>query len=257
MLTVRDLIPGIRDWLGKPDKGKLSNTTILLRMFDELDNFRSSMNLANVGWSLMHTDIAVQAGQEEIPVEGQIPLGGVVLVTTWDGSDTGFTAEEVPVTTIQSQDKYYVGPRVEDNYNSAEGHAVRVFTFTRDAQTGNVIAIVKPSHQQLAYYRIWHQIDRAEQPALNDMLPFLQAFANLLKIKVAIACLMELYEEREVADKVVTNMAQLKLRMEILAKKEAEFGAIFEKTKQQPIPQQSGSRVGFSRYYDDGIGSDY
>lgn len=253
MLTVRDLIPGIRDWLGNPPKGKLSNVSILLGMYDELDNFRSAMNLANVGWTLGHYDLAVQGGKEQISIEGNVPLGNVVLVTTWDKNDTGFTAEEIPVTSIQSQDRYYVGPRVEDNSDVTASHAVRVFTFTRDSQTGNVVAIVKPSQQALAYYRIWFQPDRPEPPGLNDNLPFLNAFSNLFKVKVAIGRLPNLYESKIVAERQIDNSAWLKLRMDVLTKKEAEYGAIFEKTKQQMIPQQSGPRVGFDRWYSDGV----
>lgn len=257
MLTVRDLIPGIRDWLGNPPKGTVSNTSILLGMYDELDNFRSSMNLANVGWSLSHYDLPVSGGKEQITIEGNVPLGNVVLVTTWDKNDEGFRADEIPVTTIQSQDKYYIGPRVDDNFNSASPHAAQVFTFTRDAESGDVVAIVKPSHQALAYYRIWFQPDRPEPPGLQDNLPFLNAFSNLLKVKVAIGRLPKLYKSEVRAERTVSNAEELKLLMGVLVKKEAEYQAVFEKTKQQMIPQQAGSRVGFNRWYDDGIDTGY
>lgn len=207
------------------------------------------MALPNVGWLLEYYDLAVGGGVDTFDVEGLVSWGGIVLVTTLKESDTGFTAVEIPVSSVQSQDKYYIGPQVVSG--GADEHMAEVISFYRDNASGDLMAKLKPAQTNTATYRIWFQPNRPAPPLLAQSQPLLEQFTNLLKVRAAISCLPNLYVEKIVAAKPHDNRNQIQMLGTTLQAKQAEFGAVFQKTKQMLLKPDSGPRVPFP--YDDHI----
>lgn len=249
-VLVRDIVTGVRDYLGRPSRERLANPTILQRAYDELDDMRTDMNLPNVGRYLQYKDIDIGGSGTGRYLIQDISWGNIVLVQTWSDT-TDYTPCEVPVTGIQDQDQYYIGPRVLSSYNSSEPHNVAVFTFTRDEQTGGMVAYVKPDQPQTARYRVWFQPDRPAPPTLNQQVPIPEQFSNLWKVRTALSCLPEI----AITDKNhrVLNIDEIKLRGETLNNLKNQYMGNFEEMIQSMSPAQGGARIGWNYVYSDGL----
>ena len=241
MIVIKQVVQGIRNYLGYPDYLMLPNHTILLRLYDEMDHQRNQMNLPNQGWFLTHQQIDVTPGSDEIPVAAIV--GGSrfvpILVTTRDDSDPTHIRREVPIVTVQDMDLYYIGPQVSNDPSAFPNEASSMAFYTNE-NSGQFVAKVTPQANQTASYDVWYQPDRPNPPGFLGNYTLLESFVNLMKVSVAIICLPDLLKPDG------GNAAQLNLRQTTLATQQARYDSVFEVQKQMSFNQDKGRRFGFA-----------
>lgn len=248
-IVVRDILTGIRERLNLPDRGRLPNWRILMRLWDELDHNRNELNLPNVGRILSPRIITINAGEDETTLPAEIDAEGIVLVQTTSSSDRYHVPREVPSVPIQNADRYYVGPR-ELSGSVSEPHVAACLTFYRDHVTNLPKVHSTPRHGSSAEYLIWWQSSRPEPPGINQNWPLQDSFVNLVKCRVARGLLSTLIEKNEKGE--VVNAKELQILGETISTDCDRYNAIFQEAKQVAIPQQIGARIGWDSAYDDG-----
>jgi hypothetical protein len=247
MLLVKDVVVRIRELLNYPPHGKIPNHRILLRLSRELTDQQTRLSLPNENRILDQKKFSIGAGQKEKPLG--ITWGGPVLVQTYS-TDANFEVREVDIVPISNQDKFYLGPQTGGG-SATEPHIAASFTFYTRASDNQLVVRPNPVHSAPAEYLVFFQPAAFIQPGTenNYMLP--EEFVALVEVRVAKSLLPSLIERNDKG--AVTNEMELELLQGALSEQEARYGDTFELKKSLSIPQQSGPRIGWSNYYDDGL----
>lgn len=235
--TIKQVIAGVRDYLGNPDYGAVSNASVLLRLYHRLDNRRIEINLTNQNWFLNRAYINVDSTTDEIPLNiGD--WGRPINVITIDESDPYHVTREVPIATVQDNDLYYVGSKTSTG-TAVFPHVAESFNFFTNNGTGQLTARVTPQHGQSATYQVWYQPDTPTPSVLADNFPLFEAFINLTTVDVALDLLPRLLKEDG------TNAAVISFLERRLESAKSEYLATFKAHKNQAYMEQKGTRLGF------------
>jgi hypothetical protein len=226
--SIKNIIAGVRDYVGNPDYGRLSNPSVLNRLNDKFDLYRAQLNLSK-------TNLTFGSGSDETVVNAPA-WGRPVLVATKDDSDPNHQSIEIPIVTVQDRDLYYQGSKTGVS-GSVSPHVATSIAFFKS--NGQVRAKCTPQHSQSATYELWYQPDRPTPPRLADNYPLLEAFQNLIKVDTALSCLPKLMILK---DGVATNAAELAFYERRLQSDKADYLHTFNQYKNQSHMEQAGMR---------------
>lgn len=248
-VSIREIVSGVRDYLNWPDYQRLPQFTVLQRIQDKSDYYRQSFNLTNRGWFLSRFDLPVDASTDEFTITAPA-FGRPVMCLTKDDSDPNHIEREVEIVQVQNRDLFYTGTKQSIGSYTLP-HVAACISFFNDVDRGWLIKVT-PQHTQAATYAVWYQPDRPAGVSLNDNYPLMESFINLLKVDVALSLLGKL----AITDSkgIVTNAGQLSLLERGLMRDMygdpntpgSGYLALFNKTKEMPVNEQTGGRRGWA-----------
>ena len=180
MITVNDLLSGIRNYLRFPPEMVLGDGTILDRLLDKLDFYTSELNLTDQNWLLEKFPLPVSANEGTYTITPG-DWGRPILCETVDDTDPQYIRREVPIVDFQDRDRFYSGP------NTALQRPVQCISFY---QKGGAIRVdLTPIPSTSGAYQIWYEPSRIIPTALTSTPLRLECFANLVKVDTALSCL--------------------------------------------------------------------
>lgn len=233
-VTLKQIIEGVRSYLGYPPYGRLPNHLILSRLADKTAYYLTALNMTNEGWFLIRHPLTITPNKSDFQFDVD---GRPVLAVTVDDTDPMHVEREVEIVTVQDRDLYYVGPK-QGMSSGAFPHVASSFTVFFDEDQGQRTIRVTPQHTQTAKYLIWLQPDTFAPPRLADNFPLMECFANLVKVDTALSLLPQAFTG-ENGDSIVLYERRLT----------ADFGrydAQFQAYKQISVNEQTGPRRGWA-----------
>lgn len=241
MISIAEIQTGIRDYLLYPDYARLPKSTVLLRIHDKADYYRTALSIVNRGWLVDRWNLNVDTARTEFPVTAS-NWGRPFLAVTKDDADPNFIEREVEIVAVQNRDLFYQGAR-QGSVIFAAPHVASCLAFFNDADQG-WRALVTPQHTQNAQYQVWFTPDRPMPPVLADNFNLIESFVNLFKVDVALSCLPNILIIDD--DGNVTNAAQVAMVERRLTADFALYKQQFDIYKQFAFNDQTGQRRGWA-----------
>ena len=189
MSTVKEIITAVRRYLGTPTFDVLNNGDVCIALYDQIDSQINRLQLTSGNWIVGRKDIVVDTVQEEYPLPPD--FGRTFMVETVDDGSNYYMRRELDYVDIQDFNLFWAGVQTQNiGATGYVNHAAQVYgvfgELTRSPQKTIKFA---PLGNVAATYRVWYDIGKVANPALNDKPKLQEQFHNLLKVGTALACL--------------------------------------------------------------------
>jgi len=158
-MNVEEMIAAVRAGLGYPPEDKLSIGAILYFLYQRITQFRTEMGLTVESWSISSLILPVTPYQSEYIISAG-DFGRPLRVAFYDQSTPWNDGPEIPMMKLQNLDKVATRSIMVSGVHVADAVA-----FYGVNPTNIKFA---PAPTEPATYRIWYDVARAPDPALED-----------------------------------------------------------------------------------------
>lgn len=166
-MLIRTAISEIRRGLGRPHDAELSDSDILMELWQVLVFYRSVLNLTHESWSVKRWDFFVNPGS---PTEKKISVpdfGSSIFVTSKDETNPYFIKRTINVVGPEQMSMYYSGPtNLPIGGTWWSPHVASVFSVFNEKGVWKIQWL--PAHQASAEYTMWYVAGCDTAPPLYD-----------------------------------------------------------------------------------------
>lgn len=174
MITTRQALGQVREYLGLPENGKPNYGSIITRMNNESNTMLSELNITRDNESFK-TKILYIVPNQSVHFINADNWGKPFYVETYDnGADRLFVPYEITMTPIQSRDML----RNTDTFTLS--------FYTEDSQPK---VIVTPPQEQASWVKIYYEVGSYTLIFGDSAMPLRDAYMHLLIIRTARACM--------------------------------------------------------------------
>jgi hypothetical protein len=173
-VTVRQALGQVREYIGLPDNGKVSYSSIITKMNNESNTMLAELNITRDNESFKTKVMTINPLQSTYTVTAD-NWGKPFYVETYDGgADPLFQPNEITITPIQNREAF---------------RATDVFTVSFYSDEGQPKMVITPPQEQLSWIKVYYEVESYVLAFNDSSVPLRDSYMHLLVIRTARACM--------------------------------------------------------------------